>query len=86
MLPISTAKSGHPKAATTLKDRNFVLRAYYGIYPFFAFFCVGQNRTGQDRTDMKECSWPLPPTRPDGLWWVAFVACVVKQVRLCPTP
>ena len=39
----STVANGHHKSAKTLQNRNFVLRWYYGVYPFFAFCCVGQE-------------------------------------------
>ena len=66
MLPISTGKSGHHKTATTLKARNFVLRASYVIHPFFAPCCVGQVRRGEDKKT-KERNCTLSPDRNSGL-------------------
>lgn len=44
MYSVST-ESGHHKSAEALADRNVVLRAFYGIYPLFAYLCVGAELT-----------------------------------------
>jgi hypothetical protein len=36
----SVATKGHHKAADTLKGRNFLIRLFYGCYPFFGYCCV----------------------------------------------
>ncbi|KAJ1444799.1 hypothetical protein M885DRAFT_551963 [Pelagophyceae sp. CCMP2097] len=42
----STCTDGaHHKSAAALEKRNFVLRAYYGSYPLFAYMCVGAELT-----------------------------------------
>jgi CDP-diacylglycerol--inositol 3-phosphatidyltransferase len=34
------ANKGHHKAADTLSGRNWLIRLFYGCYPFFAYCCV----------------------------------------------
>lgn len=39
----SATAGGHHKADDTNKDKNFVVRMYYGNYFFFGYCCVGQE-------------------------------------------
>ena len=41
-----TCTVGHHKDAKTLAGRHWLLRAFYGVYPFFAYLCVGTEACG----------------------------------------
>lgn len=81
MYSTSTEK-GHHKSKEALADRNFVLRAYYGFYPLFAYLCVGAELTYVAlyvlHHDPAFAVGPLklmPITQ-----YVFFPACVMKNV------
>jgi CDP-diacylglycerol--inositol 3-phosphatidyltransferase len=81
MYSVST-ESGHHKSAEALADRNVVLRAFYGIYPLFAYLCVGAELTWVALYVLAhEPDFAVGPLRlVDVTTYVFAPACVMKNV------
>ena len=73
----ATCTVGHHKDAATLQGRNWLLRMFYGVYPFFGYLCVG--------TEVFYIALYILAFNPESpaisalCWYGCFPACIMKQ-------
>ena len=71
-----TCSVGHHKDSATLEGRHWLLRAFYGIYPFFAYLCVG---TEVFYIALYVLAFVNSPALSKFCWFGCLPACVMKQ-------